>query len=59
MKINKHILLTVLITLIASGAYAATLEVGAGKPYTAIQAAINDANNFDIVLVYDGTYNDG
>jgi parallel beta-helix repeat protein len=33
-----------------------TLEVGEGKPYTSIQAAINVAVTGDTVLVYDGTY---
>jgi len=58
MKIHKQILLTVLATsiLVASGAYAATLEVGPGKTYTAIQPAINDATTGDTVLVYDGKY---
>ena len=38
-------------------AYAATLEVGPlSYPYTSIQAAINDADTGDTVLVHDGTY---
>lgn len=45
-----------LVVFFAAAAHAATLEVGEGKPYTAIQAAITDAVTGDIVLVYDGTY---
>jgi parallel beta-helix repeat protein len=45
-----------LVVLFTVTAYAATLEVGEGKPYTSIQAAINAAVTGDTVLVYDGTY---
>jgi predicted outer membrane repeat protein len=44
------------LSLFATFAHAATLEVGTGKPYTTIQSAISDAVNGDTVLVYDGTY---
>ncbi len=39
-----------------SAASAATLEVGAGKPYTNIQAAVTAAGTGDTVLVYSGIY---
>jgi hypothetical protein len=43
--------------LVAGGAEAATLEVGAsGYPYTSIQAAITAASPGDTVLVHDGIY---
>ncbi len=45
-----------LIVFFTAIADAATLEVGEGKPYTSIQAAITDAVAGDTVLVYDGTY---
>jgi parallel beta-helix repeat protein len=45
-----------LVCLCTVTVYAATLEVGEGKPYTSIQTAINDAVTGDTVLVYDGTY---
>ena len=44
------------VLLFATFAHAATLEVGAGKPYTTIQSAIDAAFSGDTVLVYDGTY---
>jgi nitrous oxidase accessory protein NosD len=44
--------------LIPAGAYAATLEVGSGKPYTTIQSAISAASTGDTILVYDGTYHE-
>jgi len=44
------------LTLLAAPAFAATLNVGPGQPYTTIQSAINAANNGDTVLVYPGTY---
>ncbi|NMC59604.1 MAG: hypothetical protein GYA51_09525 [Candidatus Methanofastidiosa archaeon] len=37
---------------------AATLEVGAGKTYTTIGAAMAAAGNSDTILVYPGTYNE-
>jgi len=37
-------------------AAAATLEVGTGKPYATITAAIVAASTGDTILVYDGTY---
>src|SRR3990172_3489307 len=44
--------------LMASQVSAATLEVGAGYPYTTIQVAVNAAQAGDTVLVYPGTYNE-
>src|SRR3990172_12037091 len=44
--------------LMASQVSAATLEVGAGYPYTTIQVAVNAAVAGDTVLVYPGTYNE-
>lgn len=37
-------------------AYAATLEVGAGKKYTTIAAATYAAKAYDTIIVYPGTY---
>jgi parallel beta-helix repeat protein len=37
---------------------AATLEVGSGKTYATIQAAVDAASTFDTILVYTGTYNE-
>ena len=44
------------ISLFATFAEAATLEVGAGKPYTTIQSAIDAAGWRDTILVYEGIY---
>jgi hypothetical protein len=61
---NRLMLNTVLFIAVCSMlgfisvAHSATLEVGAGKPYTTIQSAIDDSNGGDTVLVYDGTYNE-
>ena len=46
-----------LLFLLPINSYAATLEVGAGKTYSTIQAAVNAAQAGDTVLVYAGTYN--
>jgi len=44
-------------SLLGTGpATAGTLEVGTGKPYATIQAAITAATTGDTVLVYPGTY---
>ena len=60
MKTRKNILLavTVIVISFSSNLYAATIEVGSGKPYTTIQSAINAATTGDTILVYDGTYNE-
>jgi len=62
MSQNKQkMVLVVLCTLVfllwfSSGAPAATLEVGSGKTYATIQAAVNDAVAHDEIVVYEGTY---
>ena len=35
---------------------AATLEVGSGKRFSTIQAAVNYSGSGDTILVYDGIY---
>ena len=45
----------VLLGFVASSS-AAILEVGPGKPYTTIQAAIDAANATDTIIVHEGTY---
>lgn len=52
------ILLIVSILTIVNPVSAATLEVGAGKPYATINAALAVAAPGDTVLVYPGTYNE-
>ena len=53
----QAILITLMATLMfTTFAYAATLEVGTGKPYTTIQSAITAAKTNDLVKVYPGTY---
>src|SRR3989338_4011406 len=44
--------------LFPSNSKAATLEVGAGRTYSTIQAAVNASVAGDTVLVYPGTYNE-
>jgi len=58
MKTRKNILLAFAVIVISgsSSVYAATIEVGSGKPYTTIQSAITAATTGDTILVYDGTY---
>lgn len=52
------ILLIVSILAIVNPVSAATLEVGSGKPYTTINAALADAGAGDTILVYPGAYNE-
>ena len=54
----KKILIAVLFLLLPISSFAATLEVGSGKPYTTIQAAVNVAAAGDTILIYSGTYTD-
>src|SRR3989338_9838129 len=44
--------------LFPANSSAATLEVGAGRTYSTIQAAVNVSQAGDTVLVYPGTYNE-
>jgi hypothetical protein len=63
-KINinrKNLLLvlacsTAMTTLLNPQLNASTLEVGAGKPYATIQAAVNAAAGGDEIKIYAGTY---
>ena len=52
------VLLIVSILAIINPVSAATLEVGPGKTYATINAAIGAAGNGDTILVYPGTYNE-
>jgi len=55
----KHVVIFACISLLTGiGCSAATITVdpNGSADYTTIQAAINDANNFDMVIVADGTY---
>ena len=56
-KMVSLVLCTLVFSLwFSSGASAATLEVGSGKPYATIQAAVDAAGNNDEIIVYAGTY---
>jgi parallel beta-helix repeat protein len=46
------------LAVVAGPVHAALLEVGAGKPFAAIQAAVDAAQPGDTVLVYPGVYTD-
>jgi len=52
----KRILIVTLLLLLPISSFAATLEVGSGKPYTTIQAAVDAVKAGDTILVYNGTY---
>lgn len=54
----KRILILTLFLLLPISSFAATLEVGSGKTYSTIQAAVNAAVAGDTVLIYSGTYTD-
>ncbi len=58
MKVKWTIVLLVagIVLVGAVSAWGATLEVGPGKTYSTIQAAINAANDGDTVWVANGTY---
>ncbi|KYC46109.1 MAG: hypothetical protein APG12_00052 [Candidatus Methanofastidiosum methylothiophilum] len=52
------ILLVLSVLAVINPVSAATLEVGPGKTYASIGAAMADAGNGDTILVYPGTYNE-
>ncbi len=52
------ILLVASILAVISPVSAATLEVGPGKTYATINAAIGASNNGDTIIIYPGTYNE-
>jgi len=47
---------TIFLLVEICNASASTLHVGSGQTYSTIQAAINDANESDIIYVHSGTY---
>jgi len=56
---RTYVLATGLVVLaLVAPSQAATLEVGAGKTYSTIQAAVNAARAGDTIVVYPGTYNE-
>ena len=55
---KKVLMLIIIITLYGLSAQAAILEVGAGRTYTTIQAAVDAASAGDTILVYAGVYAD-
>jgi len=58
MRFMKLIIVLSLLCLFVGAAFgqATIRNVGVGKPYATIQAAINAADNGDVVIVFDGTY---
>ena len=46
----------IIIVTACSVCFGAELSVGPGMSYTTIQSAINDANDFDVVIVEPGVY---
>ena len=54
--INKMFWAVLLAGLISSVGLADAFEVGEGMPYATIQDAIDDANDFDEVIIHEGTY---
>jgi len=55
-RLQSFLTLLVLLLISVTASFAATLEVGSGKPYTTIQAAVTAASGGDIIEVYSGTY---
>lgn len=55
-KTARTAALAAIAVLIASPVQAATLEVGAGRPYTHPRSALQAASNGDVIRVHGGTY---
>ena len=58
MKTTTTLLTISILTLLVGISSAATLEVGAGMPYTTIQDAVNASSAGDTIFVWNGTYNE-
>jgi len=54
---KKMLVILVAVGMMAVGVQAA-LEVGVGKTYSTIQAAVDAAVNFDEIIIYAGVYNE-
>src|SRR3989344_883963 len=52
----KKFFITIFLLFFYANSYAATLEVGSGKPYSTINEAVDAAQPGDTVLVYSGVY---
>lgn len=52
----RKILFLVLLFLLPSVVQAATLDVGPGRTYSTIGAAVSAASNNDTIVIYNGTY---
>lgn len=56
MKINNHILLFIILSLLSSSIYSKTIEVCSSCEFTSINEAIAQAQEFDTIIIKKGTY---